>query len=599
MKMIVFLSLFFVAAALAWVPFSSRMSLVTAQIRPPATTDIRAVNGPHPGDVNITWNAVADANYYRIAWIADADYRAAGDNWLERLAFADVANKTAYTITRLTPGVDYWFIVASNSERYGTPHWPENWVSLRLDSDQSPCATAAPAPEPPRQPTPTPRPTSTDTGAYDADKDGLIEVSNLEQLDAIRWDLDGDGKADDDSGIEAYAAAFPLSGEMVVCNNNCNGYELARPLDFAAADSYASGTVSAEWTMGEGWRPIGDGWHPFAGTFNGNGHPVTNLYVTPTTQGNGSPVDGFGLFGSVGVSGVVRETGLLNVNVVGGDFVGPLVGANQGTVSHSYATGNVSGYGCVGGLVGSNDFGLINSSYSTGSVSGGRKYLGGLAGCNNGGTIIASYATGSVSGDTRVGGLVGDNSGSVVASYATGSVGGQKYAGGLVGKNDDGLISASYSVSEVTGGHYIGGLAGGNEGIVDHSYAVGKVSSDGSIDAPLQYVGGLVGYNPGIISSALWDTEASGQQVGIGIEIGDGRSSDLFGKTTAELQSPAGYTGPYQGWDVYLFIEGTANTPDYRLGDYWDFGTSDQYPALKVDFDGDGTTTWQEFGNQR
>ena len=249
--------------------------------------------------------------------------------------------------------------------------------------------------------------------------------------------------------------------------------------------------------------------------------------------------------------------------------------------------------------MGSNAFGVISSSYATADVSGGYKYLGGLAGCNNGGTIIASYAAGSVSGDTRVGGLVGDNSGSVIASYATGSVRGQKYVGGLVGRNDDGSISASYSVSEVTGGHYIGGLAGGNGGTVTYSYAAGKVSSDGSIDAPLQYIGGLVGYNPGIVDSGLWDTETSGQQVGIGIEIGEGRSSDTFGKTTAELQSPADYTGPYQGWDVSLSFEGTENTPDYSLSDFWDFGTSSEYPALKVDFDGDGTATWQEFGSQR
>ena len=83
------------------------------------------------------------------------------------------------------------------------------------------------------------------------------------------------------------------------------------------------------------------------------------------------------------------------------------------------------------------------------------------------------------------------------------------------------------------------------------------------------------------------------------IEIGDGQSSDIFGKTTAELQSPAGYTGPYQGWDVSLSIEGKGNTPDYSLSDFLDFGTSGQYPALKVDFDGDGTATWREFGNQR
>ncbi len=46
---------------------------------------------------------------------------------------------------------------------------------------------------------------------YDRDGDGLIEIEFLEQLDAIRFDLDGDGKADHDSGAEPYAAAFPTS----------------------------------------------------------------------------------------------------------------------------------------------------------------------------------------------------------------------------------------------------------------------------------------------------------------------------------------------------------------------------------------------------
>ncbi len=458
--------------------------------------------------------------------------------------------------------------------------------------------TPPPVPAAHEIPTPTVTPWAVSpalAAGYDSDGNGLIEIEFLEQLDAIRHDLDGDGKADDDSGADAYAAAFPGA----VCNDNCKGYELVRPLDFAAADSYASGAVSAEWPTGEGWPPIGDGWRPFAATFNGNGHAVSNLHITPKSQADGSSVHGFGLFGTVGESGVIRETGLLNASVAGGDFVGPLAGANRGTVSHSYATGSVSGYGCVGGLVGSNAFGVIRSSYATAGVSGGFKYLGGLAGCNNGGTIIASYATGSVSGDTRVGGLVGDNSGWVTTSYATGSVKGQKYVGGLIGNIDDGQISASYSTSEVTGGHYVGGLAGGNGSIVVYSYAVGRVSSDGSIDAAHSYIGGLVGYNPGIINSSLWDTETSGLQVGIGIEIGEGRSSDIFGKTTAELQSPEGYTSPYQEWDVSLGIEGLENTPYHVLSDYWDFGTSSEYPALKVDFDGDGAATWQEFGNQR
>ncbi len=38
--------------------------------------------------------------------------------------------------------------------------------------------------------------------------------------------------------------------------------------------------------------------------------------------------------------------------------------------------------------------------------------------------------------------------------------------------------------------------------------------------------------------------------------------------------------------------------PSTGADDFWDFGTSSQYPALKVDFDGDGVVTWHEFGSQ-
>ena len=409
---------------------------------------------------------------------------------------------------------------------------------LRPEQDQAPTPVLSPTPTPAAA-TPIP------TASYDNDADGLIEVTHLEQLDAIRYDLDGDGKADDDSGLDAYAAAYPVSDGTVVCVD-CQGYELSRPLDFAAPDSYASGAVSAEWTTGEGWRPIGDGWHPFVAMFNGNDHTIANLHITPQARADSSSVHGFGLFGTVGETGVVHQAALLNASVTGWDFVGPLAGNNWGTITHSHATGSVSGYGCIGGLVGSNDSGLISSSHASASILGGSMYLGGLAGCNNRGTIIASYASGSIAGDSRVGGLVGENDGWVVASYATGSVRGQKYVGGLVGAHRDGQISASYSNGDVTGGHYVGGLVGGNEGIVIYTYTVGRVSSDGTIDAPMQYIGGLVGYNPGIITSSYWDNEASGQGTGIGIEIGDGYSSNVTGKTTGELQSPVGL-GTVQG----------------------------------------------------
>lgn len=42
---------------------------------------------------------------------------------------------------------------------------------------------------------------------YDADDDGLIEVSSLAQLNAIRWDLAGDGSAENPGYAQAYGLA--------------------------------------------------------------------------------------------------------------------------------------------------------------------------------------------------------------------------------------------------------------------------------------------------------------------------------------------------------------------------------------------------------
>ena len=193
-------------------------------------------------------------------------------------------------------------------------------------------------------------------GQYDRDGDGLIEIEYLEQLDAVRFDLDGDGKADHDSGAAAYAVAFPTSATEAVCDNNCNGYELARSLDFAAVDSYASGVVNEEWTSGEGWQPIqfGEAWlslvaeNPFAATFDGNGHTISNLYISRRTD---DPEDAApaGLFGSTTSDSVIRNVGLVDVNVAGFVTVGGLVGGNLGAIKDSHVTGRVSGAGYVGG----------------------------------------------------------------------------------------------------------------------------------------------------------------------------------------------------------------------------------------------------------
>ena len=64
------------------------------------------------------------------------------------------------------------------------------------------------------------------SGDYDADDDGLIEVSNLAQLDAIRYDLDGDGDVADQDYV-AYTQAFTGAVAGMGCpSGGCTGYEL-------------------------------------------------------------------------------------------------------------------------------------------------------------------------------------------------------------------------------------------------------------------------------------------------------------------------------------------------------------------------------------
>ena len=117
--------------------------------------------------------------------------------------------------------------------------------------------------------------------SYDTDRDGLIEVSSLMQLNAVRWDLDGDGLPDSSSGIAGFAAAFPGALDGMGCpNSECSGYELITDLDF---DTNGNGRADAGddyWNDGEGWAPIGDDFEAdFESSFNGGGYTISNLYI--------------------------------------------------------------------------------------------------------------------------------------------------------------------------------------------------------------------------------------------------------------------------------------------------------------------------------
>ena len=119
---------------------------------PMPPTNIEAVDGANVGEVDLTWTAAEGAVSYRIAWISNADYEANNRRgWLGRLRYGNVpSTQTAYTVTGLTPGADYWFIVASIGDE-GAPQWAPAWARLQIRA----MATTEPTPPPQGPPPPT------------------------------------------------------------------------------------------------------------------------------------------------------------------------------------------------------------------------------------------------------------------------------------------------------------------------------------------------------------------------------------------------------------------------------------------------------------
>lgn len=298
--------------------------------------------------------------------------------------------------------------------------------------------------------------------------------------------------------------------------------------------------------------------------------------------------------GLVGTNSGAIEDSSARVQITGDQYIGGLVGYNNGPITNSSASGDLFGRLSTGGLVGESAGGAISDSFATGEISGDR-FIGGLVGYN-GSTIVNSYATGEVTGDMYTGGLVGNNrfrriensyatgqvsgdsatgglvgmnyKGIIESSYATGQISGDSGTGGLVGTGDDGTISSSYATGQTSGNLYTGGLVGMNSGIIESSFAQGRVMTPQSSDT--HHTGGLVGYqNGGSIKNAyatghVTGSSSTGGLVGILLD-GSVHFAYAFG-----LPYPSGnQQGPLIGY-------ASSQSPVEQV--YWNGGNSCQYP---------------------
>ena len=244
-------------------------------------------------------------------------------------------------------------------------------------------------------------------------------------------------------------------------------------------------TVCSE-TLGN-WIPIGDyGTNTnlyFAGTFEGNGNTISNLYI------NASENDYQGLFGYTNhatVSNLIIE----RIKILGRYNIGSIIGVDADS-SRIYNThirsGELIGSGCVGGITGITNGNIIKctnyssvSSYSAnveewaiGGISGGSYSLGKIEQCINYGTIV-----------------------------------GLKYVGGIVGVNWCYTLNC-YNVGTVKSNNtqnciYIAGIVGYQNlenGRLENCYNIGKIEGNSNADSIAEIIGG---YEKGIVNNCYY-----------------------------------------------------------------------------------------------
>jgi len=275
----------------------------------------------------------------------------------------------------------------------------------------------------------------------DADSDGLIDITTLEQLDAIRFSLNGHGRQLTDTAQldSSGCPARLVNGEIIAV---CKGYELLNNLNFDTDGNGVLDESDTYWNNGAGWAPLP--WS-FTGVFEGNAFEIRNLMVNrPAISGNalfqrayGATIQNLGLTGSLSringtsgsaaLAGRIEDTTVINVystiDITGTNNVtGGLIGSAKGNslLRGIFSNGNIQGTSYLGGLIGSEDsLGVqVQNGLFAGALSATGDNMGGVNGRPLG-DLSFSLVTGTVSWAdtaTRVYPL-GGNQGTITNSY--------------------------------------------------------------------------------------------------------------------------------------------------------------------------------------
>ena len=317
--------------------------------------------------------------------------------------------------------------------------------------------------------------------------------------------------------------------------------------------------ITIAFPTGTNWTPIGKDYdydnsidNRFKGTFDGDGHSVTGVYINTNQQYAGffgyikdGTVKDLNVTGSIkssfqksfkqaeigGIAGSISNSSIIGCNFSGsvtGTGSQARIGGIAGYIgSTSYITGcnnsgsvtSIKDQAEIGGICGSPYSGYIIGCYNTGTVTTNvgesfySSYRGGIAGnVQTIVSIIGCYNTGAVTGDNKAssGGIAGTSSGKVAGCYNTGVVtgiddmmGGSTCGGIIASSGTNGTPSDCLWV-KVNGSTATEGI--GSRGIEDAGAAgtnIKKITDIATLNST---------DNIGILNTAIdtWNSDADG-----------------------------------------------------------------------------------------
>ncbi len=507
-------------------------------------------------EVSLSWDELAGAVAYEVTYHSQA--------WRAWPRLPETSGTSA-TVSGLEYDVTYRFKVSARGD--GSPY-STDWGAV------SDGVTA----------------TTTQPEDYDKDDNGLIEIKDLSQLNAMRWDLNGDGIPDSTASARKYTAAFSGADNTMGCPvKGCSGYELTRDLSFDTnLDRRTDTPGDTYWNAGRGWEPIGTPSTPFSGTFsgtfNGTNHTISGLFIARDSTH-------LGLFANN--SGTINGVRLTNAKVTQGtatstsaaaaataqldaafadsgrtdDAEAPLLEEPADPSESTHRGQRLDegrafdpGSGLSGRSVPEPGGGLVLDP-EVGTRRGAEREVEPFGGSDaDGGGFAAAAAAAASSGEVRVAVLVGWNTGTVSQSSAAGEVtahGSNARVGLLVGDNEE-IVKASHAAGSVSGGPgetSAGVLVGRNYDTVTGSSASGSATS-------VYDAGGLVGYHvSGTVSESYSTASATGHWAGGLIAYkGTAQVTSSFATGAADGINAGGLVGTNAGGTVQnSYATGSAN----------------------------------------